>query len=70
LPVWRMAASLSVLAALSVLIWQISGLASVRATFNVPLLSSQPCVAMMLALPLPGAVAAFSRWMHRLHHCG
>ena len=39
-PVWLMAASLAALAALSVLIWQVSGVASVRATFNVPFLSS------------------------------
>jgi hypothetical protein len=61
LPVRLMAASLTSLSALSVLIWQVSALASVRATFNLPFLSSQPCVAMMLALPLLGCVAACRR---------
>jgi Peptidase family M48 len=62
-PVWLMAASLAVLSALSVLIWQVSALASARATFNLPLLSSQPCVAIMLALPMLGCAAAFWRRM-------
>ena len=60
-PVWLMAVSLAVLSVLSVLIWQLSALASARATFNLPLLSSQPCVAVMLALPMLGCVAAFWR---------
>jgi Peptidase family M48 len=62
LPIWRMGASLAAISAVSVLIWQVSGLASVRATLGVPFLSSQPCVAMMLALALLGAVAAYRRW--------
>ena len=61
LPVWLMAASLAALSALSVLIWQVSGVASMRATFNMPFLSSKPCAAIMLALPLLGFVAAFRR---------
>jgi len=60
-PGWLTAASLAALAALSVLIWQVSGLASVRATFNVPFLSSRPCLAVMLALPLLGSFVAFRR---------
>jgi hypothetical protein len=60
--VWPLAASLAALFALTVLIWQVSGVASVRATFNVPFLSAQPCVAMMLVLPLLGCVAAARRW--------
>jgi Zn-dependent protease with chaperone function len=60
-PVWLIAASLASLSALGILIWRASGVASVRATFNVPLLSSQPCVVMMLLLPLLGCVAAFRR---------
>jgi Zn-dependent protease with chaperone function len=60
-PLWLMAASVAALSALSVLIWQTSAVASVRATFNVPFLSSQPCVAMMLVLPLLGCVVAAVR---------
>jgi Peptidase family M48 len=58
LPVWPMAASVAALSALGVLIWQESAVASVRATFNLPFLSSQPCVAMMIALPVFGCIAA------------
>jgi Peptidase family M48 len=58
LPFSLMAASLAGLSALSVLIWQVSGVASVRATFNVPFLSSQPCVVMLIVLPLLGCLAA------------
>jgi Zn-dependent protease with chaperone function len=61
-PLWLMAASVAVLSALSVLIWQTSAVASARATFNVPFLSSRPCVVMTLALPLLGcAIAVFRR---------
>jgi hypothetical protein len=56
-----MAASLAALAALSLLIWQASEAASVRATFGVPFLSSRPCVVMTMLLPLLGCVVAFRR---------
>jgi Zn-dependent protease with chaperone function len=61
LPALMMAASLVALSALSLLIWQVSGGASVRATFNLPFLSSQPCLAMLVVLPLFGCVIAFRR---------
>ena len=61
LPGWLMAASLAALLALSLLIGLSSGMASIRATFNVPFLSSQPCVMMMLLLPLLGCAAAVRR---------
>lgn len=61
LPVWLMAASLAAVSALSLLVWLASGMASIRATFNVPFLSSQPCVVMMLLLPLLGFIAVFRR---------
>lgn len=61
LPVQLMAASFATLSVLSVLIWQASEVAAVRATFNAPLLASQPCLAMMLAMPLLGCAAAFRR---------
>ena len=74
LPMWQMVASVATLSALSVLIWQVSGVASAHATFNVPFLSSQPCVAIMLAVPLLGAVAAFRRRLrtgtHQVRGCG
>jgi hypothetical protein len=61
LPVWLLTASLASLSILGFLIWQASAVASVRATFNVPFLSSEPCVVMLLLLPLLGCVAAFRR---------
>jgi Peptidase family M48 len=61
LPVWLTAASLAAIAALGLLIWQVSAAASVRATFGVPFVSSQPCVVMMMLLTLLGCVAAFRR---------
>ena len=61
LPLWLMAVSLTALSALSLLIWQASGVASARATFNLPFVSSQPCLMIMTLLPLTGCVAAFRR---------
>jgi hypothetical protein len=58
---WLMAAPLLALCVLGLLIWQASVVASLRATFNVPILSSEPCVVMLLALPLLGCVAAVIR---------
>ena len=60
-PVWLMAGSLATLSGLSVLSWEVSRVASARATFDVPFLSTQPCVAMVLVLPLLGCVGAFRR---------
>ena len=61
LPGWLIVVSLAALFALSLLIWLASGVASIRATFNVPFLSSAPCAVMTLVLPLLGCVAAFGR---------
>jgi Zn-dependent protease with chaperone function len=61
LPLWLMAASITALSALSLLIWQASGPASGRATFNLPFLSSQPCLVMMTLLPLMGCIAVLRR---------
>jgi Peptidase family M48 len=61
LPVWLLTASLASLSILGLLIWQAGAVASLRATFNVPFLSSQPCVVMLLLLLLLGCVAALRR---------
>jgi Zn-dependent protease with chaperone function len=61
LPISRMAASLAVVSALSVLTWQAGGVASVHATFNLPFLSSQPCVVMITLLPLLGCLVPIRR---------
>jgi hypothetical protein len=50
LPLRPMTASLAALCALSLLIWQASEVASARATFGLPFLSSQPCIVIMTLL--------------------
>ena len=50
---WRVAwrpliGSLAVLAAVSIMIWRTSAAASAQATFNAPLLSSAPCLSLLL----------------------
>lgn len=65
-PAWRlpwllMVAALITLGALLALVWRASGTASVQATLNLPILSSQPCVLVLALVPvlacLAGAVA-------------
>jgi Zn-dependent protease with chaperone function len=56
LPSWLMAASLGLLSGMSALVWFVSGAASAQATLNLPILSSQPCVALMTIVALVGCV--------------
>jgi peptidase M48-like protein len=58
---WLTAASFGSLSSLSLLIWRTSEVASVHATFNLPLLSSTPCVVMSLLLALLGCAAVIRR---------
>jgi Zn-dependent protease with chaperone function len=51
LPVAAIATSVAALTAMIVLIWRASGVASVHATLNLPLLSSQPCVLVLALIP-------------------
>jgi hypothetical protein len=51
-PWWLTAVSFASLASLGLLIWRTSEVASVRATFNLPLISSTPCVVTSLLLAL------------------
>jgi Zn-dependent protease with chaperone function len=60
-PWWSAAAALGILASLALLIWLTSGVASVRATFDLPLLSSTPCIVMSLLLLLGCATIARRR---------
>jgi hypothetical protein len=61
LPAWRLAGSLTILSALTFLVWHVSGIASAHATFNLPVLSSRPCVVAMTALPLAGGMRSLVR---------
>ncbi len=62
-PGWRLpspllALSLTTLCSLVVLVWRASGAASAQATFNLPVLSSQPCMLVLALLPAAVILAA------------
>ena len=70
-PRWRLPGRLLIrsLGALSVLafgVWALSGVASAHATFNLPLLSSKPCVVMTGLLPFAGGIRLVARRARRL----
>lgn len=55
LPLWRLAASVAVLVGVSALVWVASGAARAYATFNLPFLSSRPCLILTLLSLVAGA---------------
>jgi hypothetical protein len=59
IPALLLAGSVAALAALGALLWSLTPAASAEATFNLPLLSSAPCIVVsgLLGLPLCLAVA-------------
>jgi Zn-dependent protease with chaperone function len=62
LPAPLLAFSLATLSALTVLVWRASVTASAHATFNLPVLSSQPCMLILALVPILGyAVAVCTR---------
>jgi Zn-dependent protease with chaperone function len=60
IPAALIAASLALLSVLVVLVWRASGVASAHATFNLPLVSSQPCMLMLALLPLLACMGGIS----------
>ena len=66
---WLTLASFGSLSSLGLLIWRTSEVASVHATFNIPLLSSTPCVVMSLLAPVLGSVTIVRRRANR-RRCG
>jgi hypothetical protein len=69
-PRWRLpsplvAASLATLCGLVVLAWRASAAASAHASFNLPVLSSQPCMLVLALLPAAVVLAAHT-WRRRL----
>jgi len=58
LPAGLLAVSLATVAVLVVLVWRASGVASASATFNLPVLSSQPCMLVLALVPVIGTAAA------------
>lgn len=66
LPSRLLAGSIAVLSAASVVVWLISQSAAAHASFNLPLLSSRPCVVIMTVLPFAGGFRMLARWVgHR-----
>jgi Peptidase family M48 len=65
LPAWRLAASLLILALLSLLVWRVSGIASAHASFNLPGFTSRPCIVVMTVVPLAGGIRTLVRWARR-----
>lgn len=61
LPAWLLAASVSALSSLTVVIWLISESARAHATFNVPIVSSRPCLVIMSIVPVAGCVRVLTR---------
>jgi bla regulator protein blaR1 len=58
---WLLAASLVLQSGLTGVVWLVSGPASAHATFNLPILSSQPCVVLMTLVALVGCACIFGR---------
>jgi Zn-dependent protease with chaperone function len=69
LPSFLIAMSLASLSGLVVLVWRASEAASAQATFNLPVISSQPCMLVLALLPLLACIAALG-WRRRLAQSG
>jgi Peptidase family M48 len=65
IPLLLLAGSIAALAALGAAIWSVSPVAAVHATFNLPLLSSAPCVVVTGLLVLAACLGVASRRMRR-----
>jgi len=66
-PWWPMTASVVSLASLIALTWGLGRAASAQATFNVPLVSSQPCLVLMTLVPVLSCGAVVARRMALRH---
>jgi hypothetical protein len=64
LPSPLIAVSLATLCALVVLFWRASAAASAHATFNLPVLSSQPCMLVLALMPPVVFLAAHASYRH------
>jgi hypothetical protein len=62
IPALLLAGSLAALAALGALLWSLSPAAAARATFNLPLLSSAPCIVVLVLIGLPVCLGAARRY--------
>jgi Peptidase family M48 len=62
-PVRLLAGSVAALGALTVVIWLISESARAHATFNLPIVSSRPCLVITSVAPAAGYVRVLIRWV-------
>jgi Zn-dependent protease with chaperone function len=60
LPALLVLAAVAAIAALVVLVWRTSGAASAHATFNLPVVTSQPCILVLALLPALACAAAMT----------
>ena len=60
-PAWLLAGSVTALAALTVVIWLISESAHAHATFNLPIVSSRPCLVIMSIVPAAGCLRVLTQ---------
>ena len=58
LPIGLVAVSLALLTLLLVAVWRASAVASAHSTFDVPLLSSQPCILVLALMPVAACLAS------------
>jgi Peptidase family M48 len=62
-PAWLLAGSVIAVGALTVVVWLISESARAHATFNLPIVSSRPCLVIMSIAPAAGCVRLLTRWV-------
>ncbi len=70
LPLGLLAASIGGLAALGLLIWEVSGSASVHASLNLPIISAQPCLVVSTFVPLLACLRVVVRTVKRMRPAG
>ena len=63
LPARLLAGSVTALSALTMVIWLMSESARAHATFNLPIVSSRPCLVIMSIVPAAGCVRMLTRWV-------
>jgi hypothetical protein len=66
LPLGLLAASVGTLVALGLLIWELSGVVSVHASLNLPVVSAQPCLVMTTLIPFLACLRVAVRTTKRM----
>jgi bla regulator protein blaR1 len=60
-PAWLLAGSVAALSVLGMVVWLISERAHAHATFNLPIVSSRPCLVIMGIVPAAGCLSVLTR---------